>query len=107
MKILNRGYILVEPRQAFCDWAKQHDPDFDFDEGDDLEGTVYLIEDDFFEIEPILEQQFKAIFISECEAVCEDENMFPTPTMELFLTWFFIRVGGTVFDTQQSDLERE
>ena len=61
MKVVNRGYIYVEPKQAFCDWAKQHDPEFDFDESDDLEGNLYLIEEDFFEYEPLIEAHFKKI----------------------------------------------
>ena len=32
IKTVNRGYIYVQPKQAFCDWAKQHDEDFDFNE---------------------------------------------------------------------------
>ena len=104
MKTVNRGYLLVEPRQPFCDWAKQHDSDFDFDEDDDIEGTMYLIDEDFFEIEPVIEQHFKKILNNECLAVTDDEAAWPKPSMELFLAWFQIRVGGTVFDTRKNDL---
>lgn len=107
MKTVNRGYILVEPRQAFCDWASQHDESFDFDENDDLEGSVYLIEDDFFEVEPLVEHYFKKIMKNECLAVTEDESCWPKPTIELFQEWFSLRIGGLVFDTQKSDLESE
>ncbi|MES2557550.1 MAG: hypothetical protein V4604_15450 [Bacteroidota bacterium] len=104
MKTVNRGYILVEPLQPFCDWAKEHDADFDFNEDDDIEGTVYLIDEDFFEIEPVIEQHFKKIMHNECAAVTDDEAHWPKPSMELFLAWFTVRIGGTVFDTQKSDL---
>lgn len=104
MKTVNRGYILIEPRQPFCDWAKSNDPDFDFDEYDDIEGTVYLVEEDFFEPEPIIEQQFKRIMLNECAAVTDDESAWPKPTIELFNEWFYVRVGGAVFDTQKADL---
>lgn len=107
MKTVNRGYILVEPLQPFCDWAKQYDEDFDFDENDDIEGSVYLIDEDFFEIEPILEQHFKKIIINECQAVTDNEVNWPKPSLELLLTWFRVRVGGTVFDTQKTDLVAE
>lgn len=107
MKTVNRGYILVEPRQPFCDWAKENDEDFDFNEDDDLEGSVYLIEEDFFEIEPLLEQHFKKIMKNECRAVTDKEENWPKPSMNLFVEWFNIRVGGSVFDTLKEDLEAE
>ncbi len=107
MNIVNRGYILVEPKQAFCDWAKLHDPEFDFDENDDLEGNVYLIEEDFFEYEPVLEANFKKIMHNECLAVVDSEDDMPKPTMELFEEWFYVRIGAAVFDTIKTDLERE
>lgn len=98
-KTVNRGYIYVQPKQAFCDWAKQHDSDFDFNEEDDLEGSVYLIEEDFFEYEPILEANFKKILKSECEAVSDDEIELPKLTLEQFLEWYDVKIGSTVFDT--------
>jgi hypothetical protein len=107
MRTVNRGFILVEPRQPFCDWAKKNDEDFDFDEEDDLEGSVYLIDEDFFEIEPVLERHFKEIMQNECAAVTDDENNWPKPTMNLFLEWFRVHVGGSVFDTQNEDLLSE
>ncbi len=107
MKVVNRGYIYVEPKQAFCDWAKEHDADFDFDESDDLEGNLYLIEEDFFEYEPLIESHFKKIFKNECMAVVDSEDEFPKPTLDMFLDWFTIKVGSSVFDTQKTDLESE
>lgn len=108
MKIINRGYILVRPKQAFCDWAKNHDDEFDFDETDELEGNVYLIEDDFFEVEPVLKSYFKRIFINECLAIVDSEEFIPKISMELFLDWFEVmQIGSTVFDTQKSNLVSE
>lgn len=107
IRMVNRGYLLVEPKQAFCDWAKANDPDFDFDESDDLEGTVYLIEDDFFEYEPVIEANFKQIFQNECEAVAGEEGNIPKATMEMFLEWFNVRIGSTTMDTLKSDLTAE
>ncbi len=104
MKTVNRGYILVEPKQAFCDWAKLQDSDFDLDETDDLEGSLYLIEEDFFEIEPLIEAHFKKIFKNECAAVVDSDEDLPKPTLEVFMEWFSVRIGGSVFDTQKTNL---
>lgn len=107
MKTVNRGYILVEPKQPFCDWAKLHDPDFDFEESDDLEGSLYLMEEDFFEYEPVIEAHFKKIFKNECRAVVDSDDEIPKPTLDMFLEWFDIRIGGSVFDMLKSDLKAE
>jgi hypothetical protein len=107
MKTVNRGYILVEPRQAFCDWAKLNDEEFDFDETDDLEGSLYLIEEEFMEYEPLIEAHFKKIFKNECMAIVDDEEQIPKATLELFLEWFNVRIGGSVFDTQKQPLIAE
>jgi hypothetical protein len=107
MKTVNRGYILVEPRQAFCEWAKLNDEEFDFDETDDLEGSLYLIEEEFMEYEPLIEAHFKKIFKNECMAIVDDEEQIPKATLELFLEWFNVRIGGSVFDTQKAPLNAE
>ncbi len=104
MKTVNRGYILVEPRQAFCDWAKLNDEEFDFDENDDLEGSLYLIEEEFMEYEPLIEAHFKKIFKNECMAIVDDEESIPKPSLEMFMEWFQVRIGGSVFDTQKQPL---
>lgn len=104
MKTVNRGFLLIEPRQAYCDWAKSIDPDFDFDESDEPEGTLYLIEDDFFDTEPILEKLFKRILTNECGAVEENEENWPAFTIELFHSWFKTKWGVTVNDTLKGEL---
>lgn len=107
MKTINRGYLLIEPKQPFCDWAHMHDEEFDFDETDQPEGTLYLIEEDFWEIEPVLEKHFKTIMNAECEAITSSEEDWPKPTMSLFLEWFSVKAGVTVADLEKSDLVAE
>jgi hypothetical protein len=107
MKIVNRGFLIVRPKQAFCDWAKTQDPDFIFDEVDDIEPSVYLVDEDVMEVEPLIEQSFKGIFLNECEALTEDDDAIPAPTMELFLDWFNVEYGGCVYDRLKTDLQAE
>jgi hypothetical protein len=54
-----------------------------------------------------VEAYFKKIFKNECLAVVDDENLFPKPTIDLFNEWFSVRIGGSVFDTQKTDLLAE
>ena len=60
MKFVNRGYIYVKPTKAFIEWANEHDDDYSDLTGN--EGTIYLIEEDFYDDEAMLTSKFKAIF---------------------------------------------
>jgi hypothetical protein len=106
MKVVNRGFILVRQLQPFWDWANQYNEEIQFNEEDGVEPNCYLIEDDFMEIEPVIEQNFKKIFKNELAMACEDESNWPEKlTLELFLTFFDIELGTSVFDLQKSDLK--
>lgn len=107
MKIVNRGFLIVRPKQAFCDWAKTQDPDFIFDEEDEVEPSIYLVDEDVMEVEPLIESAFKKIFINECEAVTEDDDAIPEPNFDLFNSWFFVEYGGCVYDALKADLRGE
>lgn len=108
MKIVNRGFITVAPKQAFWDWANQFEDDVVFSETDEVEPNVYLITEDFFEIEPLIEQNFKKIFNNELAMITENEEDWPeNRTLELFLTWFTLEIGSTVFDLEKSGLSAE
>lgn len=102
MKIVNRGFITVRPKQAFVDWANQQDNEFQIDL--DAEPSVYLIEEDFFDINPVIESKFKLIFECELAAVSDDEANFPEIKMSLFKEWFSLEVGSTVIDLEQIQL---
>ena len=108
MKIVNRGCITVAPKQAFWDWTNQFEDDLEFSVEDGVEPNVYLITDDFFEIEPLIEQHFKKIFKNELSMITEGESEWPEErTLEVFLNWFTIDIGSTVFDLEKADLKGE
>lgn len=103
MKIVNRGFIHVKAKQTFIDWANKVEPDFEMDM--DVEGNIYLVEDDFFDIEPVIEANFKKIFITELEMITDDESDYPEINIENFNNLFDVELGNTVFDTLKSDLK--
>lgn len=108
MKIVNRGYITITPNKPFWDWANEFESDMEFSVEDDIEPNIYLITEDFFEIEPIIEQNFKKIFKNELAMITEEEEAWPQDrTMEVFLEWFTLEIGSTVFDLEKSDLRVE
>lgn len=108
MNILNRGFLSVAPKQAFWDWANKIDTEFEFSEDDEVEPNVYLITEDFFDVEPIIEQHFKKIFKNELTAVTEEESEWPEKiNMETFLEWFSVTLGSMVFDLEKSNILSE
>ncbi len=105
MKIVNRGYILVTPKQPFIDWAQKQDEEIEL--FGEVEPSVYLIEEDFYDDEPIIKANFKSIFYNELDAVSETDDDYPSIDLETFMTWFDVKLGSSVFDTQSSDLKRD
>lgn len=105
MKIVNRGYLIVQPKEAFIEWATKQEPEMDL--FGELEPSVYLVEEDFFEDEPIIEQNFKKIFFNELEAVSEDEDTYPEVNRANFDEWFSVSVGSAVYDAQKEGLHAE
>ena len=108
MKIVNRGFLIIRPRTPFLAWANQQDSEVAFSEEDDVEGTTFLIEEDFFDIEPIIEKHFKKIFKHELSMVTElEENWPPSLKIDVFLEWFSVDFGAIVIDLEKSDLKVE
>ena len=87
------------------EWVKQIDSDLFIDE--ESESNVYLVEEDFFEIEPVLKANFKKIFLSELSCVSEDQSIFPEIKLEVFLNWFDVEAGTMVFDCEKGSVQGE
>ncbi len=100
MKIVNRGFITVRPKQVFVDWANKQDNEFQIDLN--AEPSVYLVEEDFFEIDSIIESNYKQIF--ECELAAVSDNDFPEIKLSVFKEWFSLEVGSTVVDLENNQL---
>ena len=106
MKLVNRSYLIVRPKQAFWDWANPFQDEVKFSEGDDVESNIYLVEEDFYDLIPVLEKNYKKIFSNELSAITEDINLWPEKiSFELFLEWFSVDYGSMVMDLEKSDLK--
>lgn len=106
MKIVNRGFIIISPKQPFFDWANEFEEDIYFSEEDEVEPTVYLIEDDFLETDQIIRDNFKKIFRNELNMITDNPDDHPKISEVLFFEWFTVTAGTTVLDNQKSDLKR-
>lgn len=108
MKLINRGFINVQPTSHFFEWANTFESEIDITPEDGIEPNVYLITEDFLEIEPIIEQNFKKIFKNELSMITENQEDWPEDlSIEQFSRWFKFEIGSTVFDLEKSDLRAE
>lgn len=85
------------------EWSEKIEGIFPLDS--QSEPSVYLIEDDFIDEEPILKANFKKIFLNELNAVTNDDSLYPEIKWELFVEWFDIVTGTAVFDLKNTDLK--
>lgn len=102
MKIVNRGYISVKGREPYMNWINNHEEEFLMDAA--VEANIYLIEEDFFDIEPLIKGNFKKIFLNELEAITDDEDSYPNIDLATFEKWFEVEVGNAVFDCEKGGL---
>lgn len=104
--MLNRGVLIVRPKQPYLDWAAGLD-----DSGvvPDVGGeqTVYLVpsfEDDD-EAWGIIEQGYAEVFERELYGWHTDESAWPqNRTFQLFLEWFEVEFHSVVEDLGDEEL---
>lgn len=106
MNLVNRGFIFVKAKPAFIKWAQQIDPELLIDE--QAEGSVYLIEEEFWDDELILKQYAKKIASQEFSSITEDETTWPKWTeLAEFEAFFRIDMGCTCIDLLKEPLQKE
>lgn len=93
----------MRPAQPMIKWSEQFDEFLALDEFS--EPSVYLIEEDFMDEEPILKSHFKKIFQNELNTISEDESLYPEIKWEVFCEWFSVDAGTSVFDLESSDVK--
>ena len=107
--MINRGSVLVRPKQAYIDWAAQLD-DTGVVPGAENERTVYLIPEynDDFEAMEILAEGFDMIFQLELGGWHADEDKWPgNRTFAMFREWFSIEFNSVVEDLCKYELTDE
>jgi hypothetical protein len=107
MNILNRGQIVVFPTKAFEMWSSLHSEEELFF-AEVPEPTVYLMEEEFWDDELIIEKYRKKIVQRECMTICSDESKWPIiKDNEQFRIYFSVHLGVMVFDLLDSELSLE
>ena len=107
MNILNRGQIVIFPTENFQQWATQNS-DEELFLSSQPEPAVYLIEEEFWEDELIIEKYRKKIMRREFSEICSDESKWPIiKDNEQFRFYFNAFLGLVVVDLLESDLYSE
>lgn len=107
MNILNRGQIVIFPTENFQLWAKENSEE-DLFFSNEAEPSVYLIEEEFWEDELIIEKYRKKILKREFSEICSDESKWPIiKDNEQFRFYFNAFLGLVVVDLLESDLYSE
>jgi hypothetical protein len=107
MNILNRGQIVIFPTENFQQWATQNSEEELF-LTTTAEPTVYLIEEEFWEDELIIEKYRKKIMKREFSEICSDESKWPiVKDNEQFRFYFNAFLGLVVVDLLESELYSE
>jgi hypothetical protein len=106
MNLINRGFIFIKPKAAFVTWALSLDPNLLIDTH--AEGSVYLIEEEFWDDELILNQYAKKIAQQEFMSINDDASTWPSCNEATeFENLFTYELGCTCVDLLKIPLEKE
>lgn len=105
--MINRGVLIVRPKQPYIDWAAKLDDSGLVPNRED-EQTVYLIPEfeDCADAQEILEGVYDEVFERELEGWHTDESAWPqNRTFAMFKEWFDIELHSVVEDLCAYELE--
>ena len=107
MKLINRGYLIVKPTEKFKNWAIATNSEL-FLTDVTSEASCYLIEEEFWDDEVLIEKHFKKIVKQEFYPVSQDAENWPTiENTSDFHDYFSTEIGSFVYDLLSKDLIRE
>lgn len=112
MKLINRGVIVIKPKQPFLDWLNQlsNEEDEESYELDDLreDCTTVLIPDlpSLEEMEAFINPLKPDLFEQELANYAEDARDWPDDvTARAFDEWFDLEVHSMVYDAAATPIE--
>lgn len=104
IKVLNRGVIIITPRQPFFEWVNSLDPENPMTSKGFTERTAYMIKvtDN---LESAVKKQYAIIFESELNGMWTDPNDWPKDrSFNVFKKWFEWDIGSLVFDLEKGPI---
>lgn len=112
MGLINRGVVVVKPKQPFLDWLRAlPTPATDVSLEELREDcSAYLLPDweDEEHLQRMLVRCCKDVFVDELRAWCTDESVFPEQrSWPVFCEWFEVESHSMVFNLVQGPLVDE
>ncbi|MDD2983533.1 MAG: hypothetical protein PHQ74_09095 [Crocinitomicaceae bacterium] len=109
---INRGLVIIIPKQPFYDWenAVFPEPDFLASAATAQEHNSYLLNEDHFYDDPkkVLQKYWRFIFEDQLFGICINETDWPQKlTWKLFTEWFDFYFSSMVIDLENKMIERE
>jgi hypothetical protein len=105
MNLVNRGFIFIKPKPSFIAWARQIDPEILIDEH--AEGSVYLVEEEFWDDDLLLQNYAKKIANNEFYSITADEQRWiEWSEISEFEELFWIEIGCTCIDLRKDNLSK-
>ncbi|MFM7595209.1 MAG: hypothetical protein ACKO4Y_03425 [Flavobacteriales bacterium] len=105
MKTLNRAYLSVLPTEEFWEAVTPMVEDQDFIAFH--ESTIYLIDEDIWDEETVIDKYMKKIAINEFNQLVDDTKIpFDITNISDFKRFFTVTIGGSVVDCISTPPER-
>ena len=110
---INRGSVIIIPKQPFYDWANNVFPEDNFVMSAETmkEYKSYLLDEYILEEEKekkMLEDYWEFIFKDQLFGACMDEMKWPdSVSWKLFTEWFDFHFSSMVIDLEDGSIERE
>lgn len=106
MNLVNRGFIQVKPEEKLIEWAAKFNAELMLHK--EAEGTLYLIEEDFWDDDAVLKKYSKKIAQQEFAALGFEAALWPEAfDLEAFNDWFNCELGCTCIDLLKEPLHKE
>ena len=112
MQLIDRAALTIIPKQPYVEWANHVDnqePKLSL-ESEDVEHTVYLIDDVANDrgVTAALKKHYAEIFEEELVAWMQDEKTWPpNRDYRMFREWFEVKVSSVVMDLGEKSVAAE
>lgn len=112
MRDINRGLIVIKPKQPYVHWANhvdEHEPKLPLSKAhEDCEAYLVPVFEDDDEAQRVLKRVYKGIFENELFGWCTDEQTWPKRRgFKTFLEWFDVEFHSVVIDLGKGGIMRE
>lgn len=106
--ITDRIAIVIKAKQPFLDWYRALYPNDEFEDLDKETTTVYLVNDEVYDIEKWLKKKYDTLFKLQLEDWHLNKKEWPQKrNYKLFKAWFNVSISDMVYDLEKTPVYKE